>query len=253
MSSIVIRPEINEDDLPSPADLASTSLPIFMDNVMPMLMLGLAQTTVAFGAAMILVPLGMCAMGVVMFGSGAVAALAGSDASDVVQGLTALAVFGFYFLMLGLIIIGGAVITGPFMGSIMRGLDRHLAGEGEASFHDLYNTAKDQPLKDIGSTLLLSFAIMLGLPFCYVGALVPAFILMWFTWSCELDGLSLPNAIRRSVATVRAHPVWCLGVFALGFAFAFVGAYVPIVGPVAALMYYVRAYRAVFPRTPAAA
>lgn len=252
MSTTPLAEEIAElpADLPSPIDLAGQSLQFFMANILPMLWIGLAQTLVSIVAAIIVIPLAfgcLCAFGI--GGTAGAAALSAAldssgGASGSVAMLSALAGYLGFFVT---ILLGISILSGPFFGSMVRSLDRLVRTGEEISFGDVFTTAFKQPFKDIFSTVILLTLILLGLPFCYIGALVPAFFLMWFTWSCELDGVPLGRALSRSIRAVLARPSWCLGTFALGVVFAILASYVPILGPVATLVFYTKAYRALFP------
>lgn len=238
-------------DLPSPIDLATSTLSKFIEDIAPMLLVGVGQLLIGLAAVVIVVPLAfgcLCAVGMGgTFGGAALDALVDADGGLAATG-TGLSMILSYALFALVLVLGMAILTGPFAGSLMRGLDRHLAGGEQVNLGDLFSSAWDQPVKDIGSTLLFALAISLGLPFCYVGALVPAFFLMFFNYACELDGLSLPAAARRSIQAVLARPTWALAAFALGAVFAIVGGNIPVLGPVAALLFSVRVYRAMFPR-----
>jgi hypothetical protein len=237
-------------ELPSPIDLASQTLSFFIANVLPMLWIGLAQTLVSIVASFIVIPIAFgCLCGLGLGGSVTAAALdAALDASGGAAGpATMLSMLAGYLGFFATILIGIAILSGPFFGSMVRALDRLVRTGEEISFGDVFTTAFKQPFKDVMSTLILLTLILLGLPFCYIGALIPAFFLMWFTWSCELDGVPLGRALSRSIRAVLARPSWCLGAFAIGVVFGILGGYVPILGPVATLVFYTKAYRALFP------
>jgi len=241
--------------LPSPVDLVTSTLSIFMDNILPMLMLGLGQLVVGLIAAVVLIPffLGcVVALSVGLGATGGVIDVLLDGQGQLGAGAGVLSLLVSYIVGIGGLLIVATIITSPFVGSLMRAMDAHLAGEAEATFGGVFETATQQPLKDIASNTLLMVLVVLGLPFCYVGALIPAFFLMWMTLACEVDGLTLSDAIRRSIRAIRERPAWCLGVYALGIVFGMLASYVPILGPVAAILFTLRAYRAIFPREVAA-
>lgn len=241
---------VDADALPSPTDLASGTLSLFMDNIVPMLMVGLGLTLIGLVSLFVTIPVAIGSLCLIQIvAGGAAAGLEAATGSETIAAVIAVLLGLGGYLIAGLLFIGvSSALTGPFSGSFMRAMDRQLAGGVEVSFGDIFSTAFDQPAKDILSTAILGLAILLGLPFCYVGALVPAFFLMWFTWSCELDSVPLGTALRRSVRAVLARPGWCAVVFLLTILFSMIGGYIPILGPVATVLFMLRAYRAIFPR-----
>lgn len=244
-----------DDALPSPVDLVTSTLSVFMDNILPMLMLGLGQMVVALVAVIVLIPLGSgCMIGLwaLLGAGGGVIDWVLDAGGQITASVTGLSFLISYFLAIGFALIVLTIVSSPFAGSMLRSMDAHLAGESEATFQGVFDTALQQPVKDIAANVLLMVLVLIGLPFCYVGALIPAFFLMWMTMASELDGLPLGQAIGRSLRAVRERPGWCLGVYALGVVFAMLAGYVPVLGQVAMVMFMMRAYRVIFPREAAA-
>lgn len=242
-------------DLPSPVELVSITMTEFMDQVGPMAMLGLAQFLSVMVAMVVILPLSFCCLygcmaGTAGLGAVVVAALEsmlgeGGGALGAVFTMFGMvgSIIAFYVFLLG----GFAVVVAPVMGGVMRALDKHLRGIEEATLGGAFAGAKDQPVKDILSSFLFGLSIVLGMLFCYVGMFVPAFLLMWFNWACEVDGLSIRDGLSRSVRHVRDNLSWSLTVFVVGFAVNMVAAYIPILGPMFALAFMIRCYRAAFP------
>ena len=156
-----------------------------------------------------------------------------------------------YLGMFVVIIIGLSLILAPVHGSIVRAIDDHLAGVREATFGGAFDTATKQLGRDIGSTVAAQVVTILANVVPIIGPLVAGFLLAWWPLAAQLDGDAVGAAAKRSVGHTRTHMTWHLSYFGLGIVFALVGGNIPVIGPMAALLYHVKSYRAAFPRSEA--
>lgn len=243
--------KLHANGLPNPMDLGKATLTEFMDDVMPYLLAGLGHMLVSFVAVFLLMAVGFgCMFGgaFVSMGVGAGLASTGSDSLAATGG--AIAPLGMLLSYLGaivIIIIGGSLLTAPFNGSLMRAVDAHRRDEGELGFGSAFDTAFKQPVKDIATTVAFQLLVLLGLPLFYIGALAVAFAFKWAPEATYLDGMGPGQALKTAFSHTREHMSWNLGIFGVGLLFGLVAGYVPILGPMATTLYWVKAYRAVYP------
>ncbi|TVQ93102.1 MAG: hypothetical protein EA397_04835 [Deltaproteobacteria bacterium] len=242
--------------LQSPVEIATESINVLMDNVGPLLMAILAQVLSVFVASFVIVPLSICCLYGCMIGSvptgmavGAVLhPLLGDGGAGTIGALITTFMFiGSFVLFYGILIVGLLLVVAPISGGTLRVIDEHLRGVSEASFGAVFKKAGEQPAKDIFSNGIFSVALLVGMLFCYIGALIPAVLLMWFPFACELDGKSIREGLTRSIRILREQPGWVLTTFAVGFVANMVAGMIPLLGPLYAIVFMVRCYRVAFP------
>lgn len=242
---------LDGNGLPNPMDLGKAVLTEFMDDIGPYALAGVGTTLVGLVAGILLVTVAFgCFFGGMFasLGVGAGLASAGGDTMEAVGG--AVAPIGVLLSYLGLIlvvVVGGAILTAPFNGSLVRGIDNHRRGIKDLGFHSAFDTALQQPVKDILTTLVFQLLVLLGLPFFYIGALIVVFFLKWMPLGTYLDGHGPMASAKNAVGHSKSNLSWHLGIFGVGLLFGLVGGNIPVLGPMATSLFWVRSYRAVFP------
>jgi uncharacterized membrane protein len=198
----------------------------------------------------------------VMFGGAALSAFGSAaagdqDAAAAIGAMGSLVSFGLMFAVIFVLIAGITAVTAPLSGSLTRAIAAHQRGEGKLDFKSVFSTASEGILPACLVTGAVMLATFLGIPFCYVGALVPAMLFGFAGPLVFLHRLSPGAALGRSARTVMANPgpniLYTLTVFGI----AMVAGYVPVVGMMFLLAFTVRGYRQVFgdgaePAEPAA-
>ena len=212
---------------PAILDVLNATIDDLRSAFVPSLLAGL-------GLLLVLLPV------LVLYVSGVVAAML----PGMLQEDLSLALSGFAGAMLiGLPVV--VLVPAPFHHALMRSMAAH-AEEGRdlgfgAAFRDLS--------RDLGK--VLAYAVLVGVLFCYVGALVVWAFTGFGTQAVALDRLGPVAALRRSARHVLAHPTWHLGYLGIWFAIGVLVGNVPVLGYAVGLpflaLYQVRAYRAWFP------
>lgn len=237
------------DGLVSPMDLASETLNEFIADLGPFALLGVGQLIAALVAVAFIVPLGVGCL--LSFGIGGTVLGSGLGASE--DELAAFgAIFGMigYFVMIGVIVFGISVVLAPITGSVLRSVDDHLHDVAPASLGGAFDTAGKQLGLDIGTTVATQLLIVLALVVPIVGPLIAGFFLVWGPLASHLDGDGIGTAIKKSITHTRQHLTWHLSYYGLALVFGLVGGNIPVIGPMAAVVFHVKAYRAAFPRQP---
>jgi hypothetical protein len=248
------RPRKLVDGMASPMDIASDTLNELIQHIGPLALLGVGQLLAAVAAMAIILPVAFgCFFGFAI-GGGAVGAGVGA-AGEEAEAAAAMISMGFglvgYLLMLLIIVFGAAILLAPIHGSTVRAIDDHLHGVRTATLGGAFDTATKQLGGDIGSTVGMQLSIVLSLIAPIVGPLIAAFFLGWWALASQLDGDGIGAGARRSFAHTRAHMSWHLSYFGMAIVFGLVGGNIPVLGPMAALLYQVKSYRAAFPRQDA--
>lgn len=244
------------DQLPSAVDIVSDSFKVFMDDIGPFALAGLGVFVAAIVAVVVVMTLAFGCMFAGFFGSMAIAtggAATGSDGAAAAGGLVSgLGILVTYLGSLLLMVVGIAVTTAPLNGSLLRAMDAHLRGGRKVGFGSAFETAFQQPVKDILSTIGLSAAIFVGILVFYVGALFSVFFFSWWPTYVMVDGAGVGEGAGKAFSHAKDNLGWHLGVFGLGLAIGLVANYIPVVGPMFAAVYHLKAYRAAYPAGTAA-
>ena len=247
-----VNTAVSPDKLPSAVDLVQDGLKQFMDDVGDFALAGLGITLVALGVALVMATLAIgCFLGGAL-GSGALSIAGAATDVDAIAGVSAFAgmliMLATYLAFFLIVIFGTAVVSAPFSASLQRAVDEHLAGGRKVGFGSAFETAFKQPVKDIMATVGMSVAMVIGIFMFYIGALFAAFFLGWWPLAVHLDGLPVTQGASRAFGHTKDQLGWHLGVFGLGIAVGMIAQYIPVLGPMFAALYQVKAYRAAFPR-----
>lgn len=156
-----------------------------------------------------------------------------------------LSVVGFIIVML-LFAMGLGGIVAPFNASVLRAVARHQSGEEELGFSAAYSTATRDVISVVASIVLITTVTLLGACLCYAPALIASFFLVFSFSFVVLHRLGAIEAIGASINHVRRHLNWHVGFFGIYFAILMVSGYIPILGPMFATAFFVRAYRNIF-------
>ncbi|MFK7930778.1 MAG: hypothetical protein AB8H79_21525 [Myxococcota bacterium] len=241
---------LNAAGMPQPVDLLKATFNEFMEDVGPYALAGLGITVVGFGLAMIWMGIGFGCLATIMVGTVATMGAAATNGGDVGQAIAALGPLGFMLAYVGTlltIVVGISASAAPFNGSLFRAVDNFRNGGAELGFGSAFNTAFKQPIKDIITVLVIQLLVIVGLFFFYVGALFVGFFLGWTALFTMLEGDSVVTAIKKAFAHTREHMGWHLAIFGLNIVVGLLAGYVPVLGPMFHVLFYVRVYRSVFP------
>ncbi len=237
--------------LPPIGALFSETFDDLIKNIGPYVLAAVGFFVVVMPVGMVAGMIGMVGMYVVLFGgiigSAALGQAAGdSDVGGLITAVGSLGSFGLAFVAFAFFIAVSSAVGAPFGASLNRAIAAHQRGEGTLAFNSAFSTAT----QDIGSSLvvaaLVAFAGLLGMLFCYVGALVPAVL---FSFAPTMVALHRQGALaafsrcaRHAMANPGEHVVWAL----VYLGSAMVSAYIPVIGTAFLLALNVRAYRKVF-------
>ncbi|MES2643912.1 MAG: hypothetical protein V4850_30770 [Myxococcota bacterium] len=241
--------------IPSLGALYSETLTDLTQNIQGYLMMGLALMAVVFPVSMVGTMVGMIAMYAVM-GVGIFASALGGSAIGEATGeqdlggiVTMFGSFGSFFLAFVVLFASLACLAGamaPVSASLYRAIAAHQRGEGTLSFGDAFSTVRQDIVPTATVMLLVTGMAIVGVLFCYVGALVPA-ILFGFAFSMvalhrkgAMEALKI--CARHAMARPSEHAIFVLAYMGT----AMVAGYVPLLGHMFLIALAVRAYRKMF-------
>ena len=138
----------------------------------------------------------------------------------------------------------------PMQASIGRAVDRHLRGEEDLGLNASYSTITQDMGKVIAWGLLTVLLSTLGVFACYVGAFAVAFFLHLSLPALLLHRMGVVESMKFSYRFTMEHPKFCLAFWGLGLAIQMVLSYIPIVGMLILLGFFLnyqfRGYRMLF-------
>lgn len=239
--------------LPPLGDLFNESFQDFGQNIGGYLLATLGVMLVAFPVTMVLTMVGMVVMyAVIILGivGSAVGGAALGEASQDAAGL--MAVFGSFgsmfagFFVMALFVSLGVGLTAPLNASLERAIAAHQRGEAPLEFNAAFKTMGEGFMSAVTAQLLVTGASLLGVFFCYVGALVPLVLFSFVMPMVALHRKGAFEALSRCARHAMAHPSEHLTFGLVYFGMTLVASYVPIVGPAFMRGLKVRAYRKFF-------
>ena len=263
MSDVADLPAESEPNLPATTRpgvtvVASEVLNEFMKDLGPYALAGAGYLVVMIPLIFVSIIVMYIGMGVAMALMMMLAALAGSIVGEL--GGLVVSLVG-TFLVVALIFafaVGLNGLVAPLHASLYRAIAKHQRRDPEdevpteLSFGSAFSTVTTAPLSAAMIHIMVTGAVIVGLVFCYIGALVPVFFLMYAPGLVFVDGLSPIDAIKRSVATARENLGWHAGHFGLSMVIGMFSGYIPIIGPMFAQAYSVKIHRVVFGDHPEA-
>lgn len=144
----------------------------------------------------------------------------------------------------------GATIIAPMQASLMRAMWGYQVRGEPLTFGSAFSTFRDDYMTVVLAYLALQGAVLLGLMFCYVPALIVAFLLHWVTPAVVIHRRSVGEAFGQSFRHAKENAGWTLGVMLVGVLITLVSSYVPLIGalltPVLYSAYVLKLYRAAF-------
>ena len=226
-----------------------------MQNIAGYMMAGLGFFLVAMPVGMVLGFLAVFVMYGVMIGGSVVSMIAGgaiaqgSGDQDIGALIGVFGSFGSFLVaflcLFGLIGIVGAALA-PLSASQIRAIAAHQRGEKPLEFSAAFSTFSQWMGPAIFTTGAVTVSTVIGVFFCYVGALVPATLLTFAPYMAAIHGKGAMESLRRSsghaMAALGQHFVYILVYMGLSL----VAAYIPVLGHAFLLALMVRAYRRVY-------
>ncbi len=241
--------------IPSIGALFSETLTDVMNNIVGYLMMGLALMAVAIPVGIFASIVSLIVLYGVM-GVGVFASLAGGaamqeatgdeDLGGMVGALGSMGSIAVAFLLFFAFLLFLAAAMAPLSASLYRAIAAHQRGEGTLTFGAAFSTITQDIGATMGTVLLVTICTLVGVMFCYVGAIVPAAL---FTFALPMVALHRKGALesmRLCAGHAMAHPSEH-GLFILAyFGTSLVAGYIPLFGHVFVLALAVRAYRKMF-------
>lgn len=234
-------PAEDSGKLPDVVNLLSEVFDDLMANFVGYLLSGVGIAVVAMVAVFVM--LGLIFGG--MFGSAVLGQVLGYSKVISMLGMVG-AMAGYLVVILGLV-----VVTAPMSASIARAVLAHQEEGVDLTVTASFSTFTVDLVQVVLLTVITFALGMVGVLFCYVGALVVALFLSFAFPAVVVHRLSAMDAIALSVRHVRENLVWHLGFWGLGMAILLAGQAIPLVGMLIGLpifyAYQVKAYTRVFP------
>ncbi len=240
--------------LPPIGELLSETLADVRTHFEGYLMVGLAHwlvlvpVSVLFVFGAMLVMYAVMGVGIVFsVGLGEGFAIAGNrDLRDVVVLLGSVFSIGGGLLLFFVGITGLAAAFAPLNASVMRAIAAHQRGDAPLRFDAAFATLRQDLGATIGVALLTGLLSVVGVLFCYVGALVAG---VFFGFAPSLVALhrrgpweAVGIAARHALARPGDHLLMALTLLMMQF----VAAYVPVLGHAFVLAFSVRAFRKMY-------
>jgi hypothetical protein len=225
------------------------------ENVGGYLQVGLALIAVVMPVALLITFVGLFVLyGLIIVGAiasvGAGAAIGDAtndrDLGGIVSGLGTMgSVLCSFVGFFGIMALGTAAIA-PVSASVTRSIAAHQRGEGELTFQGAFSSIRQDMGANIAVVFLMMSLTLVGVMFCYVGALVPAFLFTFAVPMVAVGRVSALTALTRTARGAMARPMEHAAYAGAYFVTALVANYVPILGHAFLLALQVRAYRKVY-------
>ncbi len=168
------------------------------------------------------------------------------DLGALIGGVGTLGSIGIAFLLMFGVIGMVSMCLAPFSASLMRGVAAHQRGEGKLEFKSVFSSIR----QDMGSVCFIlactTIASMIGVCFCYVGALVPAVLFGFAPAMVAIHRAGAIDALRRCARGAMANPMQHLIFAAANLGVSLVAAYIPVIGMMFVMALQVRAYRSLY-------
>lgn len=241
--------------IPSLGAVFSETFTDLTENIGGYCMAGLAFVAVVFPVSMVGTLVGMFTLYLVM-GLGVVASAAGGsaigeatgdqDLGGVITAFGGLGSFVLGFIAFFLIVAVMVGVLAPVTASLYRAIAEHQRGGAPLTFGGAFATVGQDVGSTVGAACLLTLASMVGMLFCYVGALVPLVLFCFAFLMVALHRKGALNAMKicaaHAIARPAEHVLFCLAYFAT----AFIAGNIPVLGHIFMVALSVRAYRKMF-------
>jgi hypothetical protein len=235
------------------SELIQEGIQDFSKDIGPYLLAGMGQF-------LVVVPVSFAAGLVAYFGSmlgmmggwivGLVLGLLLASLGDVGAFLGALVMVGLPFLGLFAVLLPilpvMVAILAPVNASLVRAVAAHQRGEKELSLGSAFETLTEDVGRVIVTALVLTGFTMVGLLFCYVGALLVPILFGFVSTLVALHRCGPIEAFRLQIAHLRKHGNTHLMLGVGQIAFSMVAGFVPVIGPLFLVDMQVRAHRKMF-------
>jgi hypothetical protein len=157
------------------------------------------------------------------------------------------AIFGLAFFLLIAVL---TAITAGFVASLLRAIAAHQRGSARLGFDAVYSTARQGIGAAVGVTLAGGLLAAVGALFCYLPGLIVSFLLFLATPLVVLHPVPVGRALRLSAREVRSDLGFYVKFYAIYLGVSIIAQYVPVIGPMFAVAYFVRVYRELFGDDP---
>jgi hypothetical protein len=239
--------------LPDVGTLFSETMAEFMDNIGPYAMAGLGQMLVVFPVTFIaiFVMYGVLALGwggsIVL--TGVLSGIAANVSEELAELVAMFGLLGSMFVPLLLMIplfVGIIALFAPMSASLYRAMAAHQRGEKQLELGSSFSTMGQGLVSVIVAALIVGTLAMLGAMMCYLPVIAVS-ILFGFTMGfVALHRVGAMQAARMSMQHALAHLNWYVMFGILSLVLGMVAYYIPVVGPMFAVSFHVRAYRSLF-------
>lgn len=152
---------------------------------------------------------------------------------------------GMFAVLLPIIPISVAILA-PVNASLTRAVAAHQRGEKELHIGSAFETITQDLLRVIPTALALTALGLVGLLFCYVGALVVPILFGFVGTLVALHRCGPLEAFRLQITHLRKHGNAHLVIGVAQIAFSMVAGFVPVIGPMFLIDMQVRAHRKMF-------
>jgi len=139
-----------------------------------------------------------------------------------------------------------AAIVAPVQASLMRAIAAHQRGEQELSVSSPFDTATQDLARVVITSILLTGLTLVGLLFCYVGALAVPILFGFVHTLVVLHRRSPMEAFAIQFRHLLAHGNQHLMLGVLQIALGMIAGFVPVIGPMFMADMQVRAHRKLF-------
>ncbi len=156
-----------------------------------------------------------------------------------------LPILGFFVVFLPVMPVMVAIMA-PINASLTRAVAAHQRGEKEMTLASSFDTAFQDAPRVVMTGMMLGLLTMVGLLFCYVGALAVPVLFGFVNTLVILHNRGPIEAMRIQLAHLREHSHIHLMIGLVQMAMGMAAGFIPVIGPMFMLDVQVRAHRKMF-------
>jgi uncharacterized membrane protein len=144
------------------------------------------------------------------------------------------------------VILGFVALFAPLHASLYRAVAAQQRGEKPLELGSAFSTLTQGLMPAIGAACIVVALSLLGVMFCYLPALLVPIFFGFTMGFAALHGLGGTQSARLSLQHAMKNLNWYVMFGILSIVMSMVASYVPVVGPMFAIAFHVRAYRYLF-------
>lgn len=248
---------------PDPGKILSTSFAEFGDNLAPYAILGAIQMAILFPLIFIGIFAAYLVSGIAFVGVYAVgmvisiglAAMLPEDLGAAVAAIGMLLTLVVSLLAMFIGLFGVLMVitlpVAPLQAAMSRAIAAHQRGEGPPEPAKVFATITQDLVPVLALAVLMSLAVLVGLLFLGVGALVPAYLFAFAPTLVAVHRMGAIQALRASARHAIADPSWHLIWTLLNWGLGIAASNIPVLGPAFMMAFHVRGHRELFGDGPA--